>query len=259
MYKFPALYHHLHIPITEDTDFYVKTIKKSLGPISSSEKKFLLELGCGTGRITAALSDLTFTIGMDKDPKMLEYAKKTYVQEQIDEKLVFIEGEFPGFPFYLPEKYQKKINAIVLPLNTLSHLTLNQVEELFAHCFEHLTLGGLLLAGVLNPRKELEELCDGSLTFEYKGKLDEYDDILELYESSTFTLANKSLYTSWFYYLGGQDVVEESHLLHLHTKEEYENVIKQSSFTDFEFYGDYAYNPWTADSKMLILKICKTK
>src|ERR1700744_5734604 len=69
LYKHPEEYDLEHLGYTEDIEFYVSTVKK-YRPFR------LLELGCGTGRITLPLAETGAELGvdvtgLDNEPEML--------------------------------------------------------------------------------------------------------------------------------------------------------------------------------------------
>jgi len=75
LYRHPEDYDLEHLGDSEDVDFYVSLVRR-LRP------QKVLELGCGTGRITLPLAEqgaqLAFdVIGLDSQAEMLESAKKT--------------------------------------------------------------------------------------------------------------------------------------------------------------------------------------
>ena len=77
------VYDDVYAYLTEDKDFYLQWAKTSVGPV--------LELGCGTGRITipVALNGVDI-VGIDISPKMIEVAKSKLKGTKFTSKIDFL-------------------------------------------------------------------------------------------------------------------------------------------------------------------------
>jgi ubiquinone/menaquinone biosynthesis C-methylase UbiE len=70
LYKHPEEYDREHLGDDEDIGFYL-SLTRRLAP------RKVLELGCGTGRITLPLAQLDFdVVGLDNQPEMLQKAEE---------------------------------------------------------------------------------------------------------------------------------------------------------------------------------------
>jgi ubiquinone/menaquinone biosynthesis C-methylase UbiE len=122
----------------------------------------ILELCCGTGRLTLPIAREGFDIsGVDHTPSMLEKAKVKASEAGL--KTVFIEADIRTLD--LPDKY----DLIFIPFNSIHHLYEN--EDLFKTLKavrRHLKDGGFFLLDCFNPNiqyvvegeKEQIELAD---------------------------------------------------------------------------------------------------
>ena len=121
--------------------FYVKQIERYGEPV--------LELACGSGRLTVPLAEKGFDIkGLDISDEMLALAKEKAAKQNI--KLNVEKGDMTDFD--LGEKF----NLIFIPAQSLSHLyTLEQIEKCFACVREHLTDNGRFLIELFNPSLEI--------------------------------------------------------------------------------------------------------
>ncbi|MGH1385214.1 class I SAM-dependent methyltransferase [Kordia sp.] len=136
-----------------DLDFYKRWLPKN-------KDARILELCCGTGRLTLPIAKDGFDItGVDYTPSMLEQAKIKASKAGL--AIEFIEADMRAFD--IEEKY----DLIFIPFNSIHHLYTN--EDLFKALTvvkKHLKEGGLFLLDCFNPniqfitegQKELKEV-----------------------------------------------------------------------------------------------------
>jgi SAM-dependent methyltransferase len=120
---------------TEDVAFYVNAVKKYGDPV--------LELGCGTGRITMAIAEAGYRIvGLDISEKMLERAgeKRAARRREARERVHLVQGDMTDFD--LGEKFR----LIVIPFRPFQHLL--EIEQQIG-CLDcakkHLAANGRLI------------------------------------------------------------------------------------------------------------------
>jgi SAM-dependent methyltransferase len=120
---------------TEDVAFYVNAVKKYGDPV--------LELGCGTGRITMAIAEAGYRIvGLDISEKMLERAgeKRAARRREARERVHLVQGDMTDFD--LGEKFR----LIVVPFRPFQHLL--EIEQQIG-CLDcakkHLAANGRLI------------------------------------------------------------------------------------------------------------------
>ena len=107
---------------TQDVAFYVDAVRELGGPV--------LELGCGTGRITLALAEAGFHVtGLDNSQRMLEQCrpKLAAVPRDVQERVHLVHGDMTAFD--LGENF----SSVIIPFRPFQHLL--QVEEQMA-CLE---------------------------------------------------------------------------------------------------------------------------
>src|SRR5258708_2706159 len=128
----------LHAPVSEEElGFYSRHAITSGGPV--------LELACGTGRLTIPLSKSGLDItGIDIAESMLDVAREKAVQSRAAPTLVNADAR----SFSLGRKF----GMIFFPNNSLGHLhTLDDIRSCFSCVREHLTEGGLFIIDFFNP------------------------------------------------------------------------------------------------------------
>jgi len=120
---------------TQDVAFYVNAAKKYGDPV--------LELGCGTGRITLAIAEAGYRIvGLDLSERMLERAaeKRAALRREARERVHLVQGDMTQFE--LGEKFR----AIVIPFRPFQHLVETEQQMACLDCVrKHLAPNGRLI------------------------------------------------------------------------------------------------------------------
>jgi len=125
----------------EFLDFYRRQITRYGEPV--------LELACGTGRLTIPLADDGVDItGLDLYEEMLDHARKKASDRGV--RIPLIQGDMRRFDL------GKKFRFVFIPAQSLSHLhTQKEVEDCLSCVRGHLTEGGKLLIELFNPSLRL--------------------------------------------------------------------------------------------------------
>ncbi|MBU2565931.1 class I SAM-dependent methyltransferase [Patescibacteria group bacterium] len=106
-----------------DIEFYIKKLK--------SKKHKVLELGCGTGRITIPLKKAGINIvGLDNAKEMIKIARKKAVKAKL--KIPFIIGDALNF------KSHSKFSTIIFPYNSISQFNEKEIPKLIQNIKLHL-------------------------------------------------------------------------------------------------------------------------
>jgi len=105
----------------------------------------ILELCCGTGRLTLPLAKEGYDItGVDYTPSMLEQAKIKAMEECLN--IEFIEADMRTFELSV------QYDLIFIPFNSIHHLYTNEdVFKTFKAVKRHLKKDGLFLLDCFNP------------------------------------------------------------------------------------------------------------
>ena len=129
---------------TQDVAFYRQAARDFGDPI--------LELGCGTGRITMALAQMGKRVtGLDLSERMLEYAtrKRSKLHTEERERVHLVQGDMAKFDL------REKFRLIIIPFRPFQHLL--EVKEQMA-CLDcvrkHLAPGGRLILDVFQTDAE---------------------------------------------------------------------------------------------------------
>lgn len=131
----------------EDIPFYVERIP--------SEDARLLELGCGTGRVTIPLSRYCKSItGIDLSEAMIEICRDKLERETIPPTKADVQvGDITDFDL------KKQYDLIIAPYRVFQNLeTDSEVAGLFDCIRRHLAPQGTCILNVFNPNRDRETL-----------------------------------------------------------------------------------------------------
>jgi SAM-dependent methyltransferase len=105
----------------------------------------ILELGCGTGKITIPIAEAGYEIsGIDLSEAMLEYARTKAVNRSLP--VNFQLGDMADFTF------AQRFKTIILPSNNLAHLMdYREAERCFSRVCEHLEDDGAFVIDAFVP------------------------------------------------------------------------------------------------------------
>jgi SAM-dependent methyltransferase len=141
IYRDGSHYDQLFAGTDQDLAFWISQAKKQGDPV--------LELACGTGRVTIVLAREGFKVtGIDNSEAMLNEARRKSSEAGVS--VEWIEADMRDF--YLG----KTFSLIILPANALCHLlTLADFEACLASVKKHLVDGGKFILDVFVPKMDL--------------------------------------------------------------------------------------------------------
>jgi SAM-dependent methyltransferase len=146
---------------TQDVAFYVSQAMKYGEPV--------LELGCGTGRVAAAIAEAGIRIvGLDLSEKMLERAveKRAKLKPPVKERLHLLHGDMTRFDL------GGKFRTIIIPFRPFQHLLETEEQIACLTCVrEHLEQAGRLVLDVFQT--DAERMHDEK--YKQETPLAEYD------------------------------------------------------------------------------------
>jgi ubiquinone/menaquinone biosynthesis C-methylase UbiE len=127
--------------VVEDIPFFLRQAKKYGEPV--------LELACGTGRITIPLAEQGIHItGLDINDSMLAQARRKSTEKGLD--IEWLKSDCRDFDL------NRKFNLIFIPFNTIAHLLDSKsIESCFACARRHLADQGRFIVDIFNPRLEI--------------------------------------------------------------------------------------------------------
>ena len=133
------LYDAVYADVRDDVPYYVETARRSGGPV--------LELGCGTGRVTVpiAASGVEIT-GLDVSPAMLKLAEESAAGSSKDGTLSLVEADMKEFDL------GRQFSLVIAPFRSFQNLLSvpDQISAL-ASVKRHLAPGGALAFDIFLP------------------------------------------------------------------------------------------------------------
>jgi SAM-dependent methyltransferase len=123
----------------DDIPFYVELAQEAAAAGHS-----VLELGCGTGRVTIPIAQAGVeVVGLDSSPQMLEVARR---KSEGIENLRWVEGDMASFA--LGERF----GLVIIPFRSFLLLHTREDQEACLRCIRnHLVHGGRLALNFFNP------------------------------------------------------------------------------------------------------------
>jgi SAM-dependent methyltransferase len=230
--------------ITEDIPFYLNQAAISGGPV--------LELGCGTGRITIPMAEAGFEMtGLDICKPMLDQARI-----KADEKglgIVWIEADCRDF------RINSRFGTIIFPFNGIAHLHDRESHEaLFERVRAHLKPEGHFVIDWFNPSLEILLRGENKRTdcFEYedpdgRGKV-------VVTESNHYDSATQINHVKWYYKIG--DMPEDVRELNMRIlyPQEFDNLLHYNEFEIVGKYGDHDESPFESSSRHQLI-VCRAR
>ncbi len=224
----------------DDLVFYKKVFSKFSGVK-------ILELCCGTGRLTIPLFESGFSItGIDLSTTMLEEAKRKSAEKGY--KIPMLYGDMRSFSI------NTEFDAVFIPFNSIHHLYSN--EDLFStlhSAHEHLVNDGCLIIDYFNPNiryiveNENKSVSIGSYTTQ-DGRKVVVNQTMK-YEDDTQINRIK-----WQYIINNSEHSTQSLDMRIFYPRELDFYIESHNLKIIDKYGDYDMSEFKADSpKQLII------
>lgn len=204
----------------------------------------ILELGCGPGRVLRALLSQGYRAeGLDQDPAMLARARR-----HLAEQVRLHQADLATFR--LGETYA----LILIPCNTLAYLPHDRARQAFHTARRHLRPGGALAFELPNPADAVPEETDEELLDAFLDP--ETGHAVQVY-ARTERAAPQTAQVEWLY----DELLPEGEVrrharrvtYHLWEPGNLEQALRQASYRQVAFFGDYDRTPFAPDSPRLLV------
>jgi len=227
----------------ESVAFYIKQAKKYGGPI--------LELACGTGRITIPIAKEGISIvGLDFSAKMLLQAKKNSEENNLE--IEWIEADMTDFGL------NRKFSEIIMPAAAMNWVLDNRSIENCLTCVKnHLKKNGRFIFNLFNPNLEILQRDPSK-----KYDIDEYPDpdgegTVIVTVSNTYNNATQINHVTAHYRIQNKKFVKKLKL-RMFFPQELDALLYYNGFKIDHKYGNYNEEPFNSDSNWQFV-ICHKK
>lgn len=228
---------------TFDTDvpFYLKMIEKF--------GESILELACGTGRLTIPIAEKGFEIiGIDISEAMINEANNKSNSAKLD--IEFIESDIRNF------ELNQKFSLILLPFNSICHLhDFESITSCFSCVKKHLKTNGRFIIDVFKPDLNFL-LRDKNKSFEKAVYKNPYaNNEVKLMESINYNEVDQISQFKWLFQIEEEETEQDLNM-RMFFPQELDNYLRFAGFEIEEKFGDYDESAFTNSSSKQII-ICK--
>ena len=204
-------------------DFIEKIVEKEY----NGRPELVLDLGCGTGKMTLELARRGYDMtGVDYSPEMLEVAREAAEKEKLD--VLWLCQDMREFELY------GTVELAVCCLDSLNHLTnAKDVEKLFSLVHNYLSPDGLFIFDI-NGKSKFENLyADNTYAMEERGAVciwqNYYNEKSKLCDFYITLFKERSD--------GAYDRFDETQRERMYTLKQIKNLLGK---TNLEFIGAYS-------------------
>ncbi len=238
------LYHAHHTHYQEDIPFWQRL---------AGDVETVLELGCGTGRVTIPLARAGFSVwGIDWDESMLGEARLNLGGEPLPvrKRVSLIQADMTELHL------ETQFGAAILACNTFSTLRPIERKSVLAGMVEHLTRAGTFAVSVPNPTL-LASLPQGAAESAVEGIFPHPQTGNPVQASSANESVEDGVIWRWHYdHLLPDGQVERSTMSTKHyyvPVEVYVSEMREAGLRLGGLYGDFEKGAYTSESQYLIL------
>ena len=230
-----AKFYDLNPSAPNDIPFYQQFL--------TSPKISVLELGCGTGRVTLALASYSgYVHGIDVSSAMVELCRQKLMKAKLPENRVCVEeGDITNFDL------GKKFDFIIAPFRVLQNIEKDEdVAAMFRCIRQHLAPGGTCVLNAFRPFYAPQDLREHWLSTEERlnwevavdgGKVACYDRRTRL-DVEKLILYPELIYRRY----EGERLVEEAILklvMRCYYAETFERLVTENGFVSLNRWGGY--------------------
>ena len=243
-------YDDIYRDLTEDIPFY-------LNLLSNDPSISVLEIGCGTGRITLPLSQIGSDVtGMDNSKHMLEKLRNKMSSYDCTPKLTL--KDMTNF------KFDKKFDLVIIPFRGFqSLLTVIEQDQCLKSIKNVLSSNGRLLINLFVPSLSMFDQKE-NINYLVKDVADQtHDRTLSIKHRTTFNKNNQIIRSSINIENSTTTQIISSHWLNFQLRYLYpmeaKYLFQNNGYKTVDLIGNYSGGEFTQDSEDMIWTLEPTK
>jgi SAM-dependent methyltransferase len=240
LYSDAALYDLVHLgPWKGELEFYLRAA-------GGERDRRVLELACGTGRLTIPLAERGLDMtGLDLSPAMLERARAKADQAGVEAR--FIQGDMRAFDL------AQRFDLIFIPINSICHLLSRPDVEACLGCVRaHLAPAGRLVIDVFNPSLAIL-MRESGRWFEVGVYDDEQGRPVRLTEQNRYDRATQINHILWRFEGESGRAVERRLTMKQYFPQELDALLACNGFAIEAKWGQYGGQPFHSDSNQQVV------
>ena len=224
-----------------------------MGHLAGGTGDPVLELACGTGRLTIPIAQSGVEIvGLDLTPSMLAHARAK--AEAAGVKIEFVEGDCRDFDL------GRNFALIFMAFNSMQHLhDYESLAALFRNVRKHLVKGGRFVFDVFNPKVEILARAAGDRRLEREYQDPDGKGTIAFENSMVYDDAAQVSHIQCFFVRRGTngeelDVRVEQLDLRSFFPQELGLLVRSQGFEILEKFGNFERKPFASgDSKQVVV------
>jgi SAM-dependent methyltransferase len=229
-------YYHKILPFYEEENEERPDLGFWRNLVAEHRPRSVLELGAGSGRVTAALAGLVPVVALDLSHEMLRHAAARLAGQSISDNAALIAADMRRFAFACC------FDLIVAPNDPFSHLTQRRERQLALRAIaRHLAPGGdLIIEGLYRPERKCIEMPERSVN----GV-----SVRESWQP----LGRDNRWRARYSYQHNSDHVDAEFVARSWDLEEAHTLPSSCSLRLKQLWGDFDRRPFTPDAERMIL------
>ena len=232
--------------LVQDIPFLIEEARKTGGPI--------LELACGTGRVTLPLAQEGYEVwGIDNSDQMLKIFENKLKKENPDVsgRIHISNRGMQNFDL------GKKFKLIIIPFNSFLLLTdRKELDSCLECCRNHLDEGGVLIVDVFAPNFELCAVKEPKIQFLQHFYVPHIKKVVVQWEYAKRDMGNQIIDIDFLYeeYDQNGDVTKKTHSIKMSLifRFELEYLLEKNGFAVEDTFGDYDRSEFSQTSPQII-------
>lgn len=230
--------------LAADIPFYLNLAKEAKGPV--------LEVACGTGRITIPVSQAGIDVtGLDVSPGMLSQARAKSSSKKLS--VEWIEADCRNF------QLDKKFSLIFMAFNSIQHLLdHDSLERFFAKVHEHLLPGGTFAFDVFNPSLQILTRPENKRfpVFRHPNPDNNQEEIM-VEETNLYDSKTQINHIKWYFSFGERRDAQVHELnMRQFFPQELDALLKYNGFKIIEKFGNFTKKSFASED-MKQIYVCR--